>query len=348
MPSYRYILQHALTGQVLSWFGPELNGPGALRGVLEPRLTQLIAPDAGNTLLFAERDDRLMWGGIVWRAEPVGGQFPIEAAGFTSYLTRRRDLHGDLAGRGPYVGADPANVIRDVWAYCQEQPDGDLGVHVDVVPTQITVGTNEQPYSTKAWEAPALSNVLRDMTALDQGPEFTERVSWTNGMPERRVTVGWPRLGTRRTDLSFASGVNIVSAVPVVFDADTYAQVVVGLGAGEGSAKIRTTDAARNSRLRLEQVLDAPGEKSEDRLAARVRTERARRQRLGEVTEITVTDHPAAPIGSWQIGDDVRVTVHDQWGDWDGWCRITSWTLRPAGDGGQETATLRLSRPYTT
>ncbi|WP_033819780.1 hypothetical protein [Kitasatospora sp. MBT63] len=355
MPAYRYISQHALTGEILSWdlplsdveFGPELNGPGSLRAVLEPHLAQLVPPDAGNALLYAERDQRLLWGGLVWRAEPVEGKYPIEASGFSSYLARRRDLHGDLAGRGPYIGADPSKVIQDVWAYCQEQPDGDLGVQVDSRPSSLTVGTKEQPYSTKAWEAPALAAVVRDMTALDQGPEFTETVDWVDGAPQRRVIVGWPRLGTRRSDISFATGINVTGSVPVLFDADQYAQVVVGLGAGEGSAKVRTTDAARNNRLRLESVLDAPGEKSSDRLAARVRAERARRQRLGELTAITVVDHPAAPVGSWSIGDDVRVTVHDQWGDWDGWCRITAWTLHPAADGGQETATLRLARPYS-
>ncbi|GAA2136668.1 hypothetical protein GCM10009760_16310 [Kitasatospora kazusensis] len=358
MAAYRYLTQHALTGDILTWnlpvgdvaFGPELNGPGSFTGTLEPRLADVLPAfaDAGNTLLFAERDDQLLWGGLVWRAEPVGGRYPIEGAGFSSYLTRRHDLHGNLAGRGPYTAADPCAVIRDVWEYCQSVPDGDLGVHVDTTPAGITVGTKEQPYTTKPWEAPELATIVRDMTALDQGPEWTERVTWSGRRPQRTVVVGWPRLGTRRTDLTFTTGVNITAAVPVLFDGDQYAQVVIGLGAGEGSAKVRTVDAARNNRLRLESVLDAPAEKSTDRLAARTRTERTRRQRLGDITEITVTDHPAAPIGSWAIGDDIRVTVHDQWTDFDNWCRITAWTLHPNPQGGQEKATLRLSRPYST
>ncbi|MER5642044.1 hypothetical protein ABT095_34545 [Kitasatospora sp. NPDC002227] len=354
MASYRYIVQHALTGEILSWnlplgeveFGPELNGPGRLSGVVEPRLP-LELPGEGQALLYAERDDQLMWGGLIWQARPVGGRYPLEASGYSSYLTRRHDLHGNLGGRGPYVGADPAKVIRDVWDYCQNVPDGSLDVRVDAASTEVTVGTTEQPYATKEWEAPVLAGVVRDMTAVDRGPEWTERTRWVDGRPQRTVIVGWPRLGSRRTDLSFTSGVNIVAPVPLVLDGDAYAQVVVGLGAGDGSAKIRTVDAVRDSRLRMEYVLDAPGERSRDRLAARVRTERARRQQAAGPAEITVADHPAAPIGSWQIGDDVRVTIYDQWADFDGWRRITAWTLRPS-DGGRETAVLQLSAPYTT
>ncbi|KPC76734.1 hypothetical protein ADL27_49400, partial [Streptomyces sp. NRRL F-6602] len=86
--------------------------------------------DPGNTKIYAERDGQLMWGGIVWRADPEGQELRVEASGWGSYPYRRYDLHGQLAGRGPYVNADPCRVLRDVWAYCQEQPDGDLGVSV--------------------------------------------------------------------------------------------------------------------------------------------------------------------------------------------------------------------------
>ena len=360
MPAYRYFTTHAVTGEVLARhlplsgvaFGPELSGPGSMRAVLAPRLAHLDASllDAGTTCLWAERDERLMWGGLIWRAQPEGGSYPIEAAGFASYLTRRRDLHGNLAGRGPYGGADPCQVIADVWAYCQEQPDGDLGVQVELPPggSPVRLGTAEQPYTTKEWEAPALNSVVRDATGADGGPEWTETVAWAGEQPERRFVVAWPSMGTRREDLLFATGVNIAASVPVTTSADDYAQVVVGLGAGDGSAKVRVVDAVRNGRLRMESVLDRPSVTSTDALAQLARTDRARRQQSATIDEITVVDHPAAPVGSWQVGDDVRVVVHDQWSDFDGWCRITAWTLRPAEGERPESATLRLSRPYTT
>ncbi|MGR3937062.1 hypothetical protein [Streptomyces sp. BRA346] len=354
MSAYRYLTQHALSGDILAWdlplsdveFGPELNGPGSLSATLAPRLAHLLGShlDPGNTFIYVERDHILLWGGIIWRAEPQGGSYPIEAAGFSSYLQRRHDIHGNLGGRGPYTYADPCGVIRDVWAYAQAQPDGNLGVTVDATTSKAKAGTPAEPYRTDWWEAPKLGDVIDDMTSIDGGPEWTEAVTWSGGKPARRVRLGWPRLGTRRTDLSFTSGINLAATVPAVYDADEYAQVVIGLGAGEGRGRRRAIDAVRDGRLRLEHVLEVPAEKANDRLAARARQERTARQILGDVNEITITDHPAARLGAFQIGDDVRVTLHDQWAEYDGWARITGWRVRPPNDQEPERITLNLVR----
>ncbi|WP_328404008.1 hypothetical protein OHS70_34265 [Streptomyces sp. NBC_00390] len=355
MPSYRYLTQHALTSSILApdlplsqvEFGPELSGSGSLTAVVEPRLAHLAREhlDPGTSLIFAERDTNLLWGGIVWRADPEGQQLRIEAAGFGSYPHRRHDLHGNLGGRGPYVHADPCKVIRDVWAYCQEQPDSNLRVAVDATTSRATVGTPAEPYAVDWWEAPTLGSVIDDMTAVESAPEWTEAVSWgANGKPTARIRLGWPRLGTRRTDIAFTSGINIASAVPVEYDADSYSQVVIALGAGEGRSRRRAVDAVRDGRLRLEHVMEIPSEKGNDRLAVRARTERTARQVIGEVTEVVLRDHPAAPIGSFQIGDEVRLRLHDQWTDFDGWARIVGWRIKPSSGETQEQAVVHLQR----
>lgn len=354
MPSYRYQTRHALTGDLLAdalplsgvAFGIALNAAGTFSATLAPGFPHLSVTqlDPGNTVITAERDDQLVWGGLIWRAEPAGAEYPLEAAGWGSYLRRRHDLHGQLAGRGPYVYADPCQVVRDAWTYAQAQPDGDLNVLVDSTTSRTTVGTPAEPYGTDWWDAPSLGRVIDDMTALDSGPEWTEETSWSTGRPRGRIRLGWPRLGRRRTDISFATGTNVAAVTPVIYDADEYAQVVIALGAGEGRNRRRATDAVRNGRLRLEHVLDVPAEKANNRLAERARGERRARQILGEITSIEVIDHPAAPIGSWQIGDDVRVTVHDQWTDHDDWYRITAWTIRPPADDNPERVSLSLAR----
>ncbi|MFD8516608.1 poly-gamma-glutamate hydrolase family protein [Streptomyces antimycoticus] len=155
------------------------------------------------------------------------------------------------------------------------------------------------------------------------------------GTPWRRIQLGYPRLGRRRTDISFATGVNIVTTTVVPQSADDYAQVILATGAGEGRARYRAIDAVRNGRLRLEHHLDLPDVRGNDVLERRARAERTWRQRMGTISDITVIDHPAAPYGSWQVGDDVQVTVHDQWVDFTEWMRITGWRTQPDGDQGE-------------
>lgn len=313
---------------------------------LKPHLAHLLGTmvDPGNTLLFCERDSRLMWGGLIWRAEPEGDTYPIEVSGFTSYLGKRHDLHGNLNGRGPYTYGDPCKLLRDLWAYCQEQPDGNLGVVVDSTTSKATIGTPAEPYASTWWETRTLADLVGDAVAVDGGPEWTEQVQWASGLPQRRFRIGWPRLGTRRTDVSFTSGVNIANPEPITYDADNAAQVVIGLGAGEGRARLRAIDAVRDGRLRLEHVLDLPAVKGQDQLAAKARTERIARQVRGDLGEVELIDHPAARFGSFAVGDDVWVQVHDQWTDYDGWARVTGWTLTPAQGDQQERMAARLAR----
>ncbi len=220
-----------------------------------------------------------------------GRRLPIEAAGWGSYLHRRHDVHGNLNGRGPYVNADPCQVIRDTWAYAQSQPDGNLGVAVD---------PDRQPgqgrHHRRARTAPTGGRrrprrVVDDMTqpsrAARSGPRpptgppadpqaDPPRLAPPGHPPHRHLLRHRHQRGRHRA---------------VTYDADAYAQVVIALGAGEGRGRRRAIDAIRNGRLRLEHVLEVPAEKGSDRLAARARTERTSRQVLGEVTEIEVIDH---------------------------------------------------------
>lgn len=356
MPDYRYIAAHALTGDILHWnlpltsveCGPELNGPGSLNATLEPGLERSVAEflDPGNTILYVERDGKLAWGGIVWRAEPQGATFPIEAAGFGSYPHRRYDLHGNLDGRGPYIDADPCQIIRDVWTYAQDQPDGDLNVVVDDTKSETTTGTSKTPYTLPKTDARNLGEVIDEMAGLDDGPEWTETVSWNsrNGRrAEHRIRLGAPRLGRRREDLSFTSGINIATTPQAVQDADAYAQTVVALGSGSGSKRLHVVDTVHDARLRLEQLLET-SETDAEKLRQRARKERLARQVLIDITELDVRDHPAAPFGSWAVGDDILVRLREQHIAYEGWHRITGWTLRPPDGEEAERITLALER----
>ncbi|GAA1919873.1 hypothetical protein [Streptantibioticus ferralitis] len=353
MPDYRYIVARAVTGEILHWnlplsdveFGPELGGPGSLSATLNPTFGQAMDDllDPGNTVLYVERDSVLLWGGVIWRAEPQGPKLPIEASGFTSYLHRRYDLNGNLGGRGSYIGADPCQIIRDVWTYAQTQPDGDLKVTVDDTKSTAKKGTSKDPYVINRWDARNLGDIVDEMAGSDDGLEWSETVAWRDGHAERRIVLGAPRLGRRREDLTFTTGANVTGEPQVVLDADQYAQWVVALGSGEGAKRKLVIDGMRNRRLRLEHRLETQ-EKDEAKLKQRAEHDRQARQILPTLTELEVCDHPAAPIAALRVGDDVRIRLHEPHTTYDQWNRITGFTVRPGQGETSERVTLKLER----
>lgn len=355
MTRWRYWTQHALTGEMLTpalplgdpEFGRELNGPGALTGTLAPRFVRdnahLIEPH--KTLIYAEADGYLRWGGLIWSVEAEDREARLEAAGWSSYLTKRYDSHGELNARGPYVNQDPCKIIRDIWAYAQEQPDGNLGVVVDTTTSSMKTGTTAEPWHSYWYETPNLGDLMDNLVQEDAGPQYTCASDYqSNGTIKRRIVLGYPRLGTRRTDISFRTGVNIIAAPAVGYVGDDYANTIIATGSGEGTATRFAVDTVRDGGLRMETVLALPTINGNDVLGRRAAAERRRRMVMGQVDSIDVRDHPNAPLGSWQIGDDVLVAVSNDWTTWAGWCRITAESYKPATDGGEDRATLTLAR----
>lgn len=203
-PPYRYLLQHALTGQWLTLalpltdveFGPDLNGPGELTGTLSPRFVSSTPDliDPGTTLVYAERDGEIRWGGLVWQCTPEGSQYRLEAASWHSYLTKRFDLDGELAARGPFVYTDPCTIIRAVWEYAQSIADGDLSVTVDATTSSTTVGTPAEPWHSYWWENPQLADHIDNLVSEAGSPEYTCDTQWATAplVPSALYTVPGP------------------------------------------------------------------------------------------------------------------------------------------------------------
>lgn len=354
---WRYFARHALTGELLHSalplsdveFGNELNGPGSFSATLAPRWLRAHA----DTLLphlaeiYAEADGLLRWGGLLWSAVPENDQYQLEAASWSSYLTKRHDHHGELRGRGPYVNQDPCVVIRDIWSYAQEQPDGNLGVVVDATTSKAKAGTPAEPWHSHWYETPVLGDLMDDLVSEPGSPQYTNACHYqSNGTIRKRLVLAYPRLGGRRTDISFKTGVNIIEAPSVTYSGDDFANVVIASGSGEGTATRFAVDPVRDGGLRMESVLALPTVNGKDVLGRRAATERRRRQIMGDVTQITVRDHPNAPLGSWQIGDDVHVSVHNQWVSFTGWCRITADSYRPGDSADQAVLTLKRADAF--
>lgn len=192
------------------------------------------------------------------------------------------------------------------------------------------------------WEAPDCGQTI-DTLATDNNLDWYERHSW-NADKSRILTeivIAYPRAGRRRRDLVFEQGTNI-TIVPHVSDSDDeYANVQVLIGAGEGAGSIRRETSRDDGALRSVAILSAKDVKTtkaaDKRLAALLPTSLT----TEEVTSIEIDDSDLAPLGSWAVGDDIRI---DFWSPAAQetkkmWHRITSWTRTS-----DRTATLTLKR----
>lgn len=348
MSSWRYIAQRATTGEILELELPlhrdelrwDLSGAGSLRGTVKPDVGTLRAHDGRllleewGTLLYAEADGEIRWGGIVVSSAFDGGSWKVEAAGFATYP------HGiPYAGNYATTGADPADVVRHLWEHVQSYDDGNLRLVVSGDKTSAVVGTAEEPYELRWWDAPDVGQEI-DSLAKEALFDYAEFHSWDGDEIRHELRIGYPRLGRRRDDLAFIQGDNIADVVTADRDGELFANEVLGIGAGEGAGSIQRTTAVRDGRLRRTHVYTAKDVSSDSRMDALIRNELQRRQQTLTIESVVVRDHHNAPIGSWTVGDDVLIEATLPWlGDVALWCRITAWSLTS-----DTTAKLTLSR----
>ncbi|MFI0260279.1 hypothetical protein ACH4OW_14755 [Streptomyces sp. NPDC017056] len=146
------------------------------------------------------------------------------------------------------------------------------------------MGTPAEPWHSHWWETPALGDQIDDLMKAADSPDHV-CTTWrsADGRPIRRIPLGYPRLGTRRRGLVFASGLNITDRPLVTYGANEYAQVVIVTGSREDHAQQRAIDAVRHHPA-APFALRA-GAKSEDRVAF-------------PIADLTA---PAVQIGRWNL-----------------------------------------------
>lgn len=336
--TWRYIAVRAVTGKVLDWDLPlnqpqpswALSAAGQLTGAIDPDVGQLRAGDGKplleewGTMLYAEANGLIRWGGILVHSRFQGAEWRVEAAGISTYP------HGN-----PYLGeyrqtsVDPAEAIRHIWTHLQSFPNGNLGVQV-VGSTPVRFGDTKTPYQLAWWDAKDCGQEI-DQLSREAPLEWVEETAWSSSTADtitHILRIGYPRLGRRRQDLAFIQGDNVTNVVPVQRDGDDYTNEVFGLGAGEGRKIVNTRLPVIDGRLRRVAVLTNKAVTRPTLLDALCRDELLRRQGLAEIAEIEVVDHPNARIGAWAPGDDILVQAELPWlGEVSIWSRVISWTL---------------------
>lgn len=247
-----------------------LSGADSIRGTISPEIRQLLDDDGTpiiepwSTALYAERDKRIVAGGIVQPASAAqGSSLTIEAAGFSHYPA---DMPYD--GETYFVEVDALDIYRHIWSHLQSQQGGNLGLVLDshksgvlvgeeLEEVEFTTGAGEEvyfeagPFKLAWWLTDDLADRLEELRDIG-GFEYREEHFWDGETIRHHLRFGTPRLGRRRQDLHFKAGDNLV-AEPT-FDGGDYASEVWALGAGEGRM-MRVGRASRSGETRLRRVV---------------------------------------------------------------------------------------------
>lgn len=359
--SRRIIAQRILTGEFLSWDVPlldatgtrEISGPGGINGSLAPATRDLLGADGKpilrewDTALYYEVDGTIRAGGIITRiGEDEEGVLRVEAPGFSRYP------HGIpfLGDYQPGLGADPLDALREIWSHVQSFPNSDLGVTVDPLTSSTIldevrldengVEESRDPYRLAYWDNRDCGQEIDAM--LEAAPaDYLETHTWNvdHSTITHHLTLGSPTIGTRRTDLRFAEGENVVTPVPITVEGDEFAQTVVALGKGEGREMARHVIEGSDERLRRVAVVTdkQAGQTQIEQVAAR---EHARLSTTEGFEQIVVREHLNASLSDIQPGDEIFVEADLEWfGRTRLWSRVVRIT-EPLSGG--ETAVLDL------
>lgn len=240
MPSYRHLVADLLTGTLREEipfstvkYSHVLNRPGGFAATLplrHPKATRANL-DPGRTAVYVERDGVIVWGGILWtaKASVEGATVEVGGEGFWSYF-RRRLVRTTKA----YAAADQCFIARDLVAYAQAQAGGDLGV---VVGTETSGVLRDRTYWH--YERKNVGEAVEQLAAVQGGFDFNVDVAWVGGVVTKTLQVQYPRRG-RATATVFELGSNI-EGLDQEIDATRQANVLDGLGAGEGSSMLIAT-----------------------------------------------------------------------------------------------------------
>lgn len=343
MTEYRYIIADVLTDAILGelplsgvQYGPELNGHnGACNGTV-PTILDVVTPELispGRTALYVERDGELRWGGIVWTLTPRGQTLGIGAEGHISYFSHRHIRDGlDHGGRSfHYVGIDPLWIVRNLIDYAQSKVNGDIGIIVGDETSPVRIGTAEEPVDYPWWENNEILEAIATLAESDNGFDYRIDVSYgSDGGIEKRLRLGYPKLGTRHHTLAFATGVNVKTQVEPEADGTKLQTLHDAFGAGEGRNMRRSTaEIIRDGTPRLEGSSTYKLVKSNSRLDTLARTGLRAGQATTSVPSIVLRPHPTWRFGDFDAGDELYCSLHEGYSNFDGWARIVAFTVEP-------------------
>jgi hypothetical protein len=289
----------------------------------------------GMTGIHFQRDNALMWSGIVWgvQADVESNTLSVSGAGFMSYF-KRRLIKVDTT----YSSVEQLDIARDLIDDAQALGGGDIQVKT----SETTASGTTRDRTYLGYERRVVGEVIEQLANVNDGFDFRfdpgfvsdaiEVEFRTSHKATGRRTNHVLELGTNVQVLGFqSSGTNLTNHVDV-------------LGGGDGDdIPIGTAQdpAGLTSRPLLETVRSEVTVTTTATLVEHAKRLIARGSEPMVELDVAIFSGEIPVLGSYDVGD--QLTVRGTYGyiSVDSWYRITSTTVSVADDG-SENVKLRL------
>ena len=302
-------------------------------------------------VMFSNQAESIQYSGIAWNTAMGSGDTTLTIAGkgLTSYFTQV------TATKSYNVPISPAQLLSDVVTDTQNQPGANIRLTprmaLNSPPPNITPSYTANQYVTAA-------QIIADCTAAitpgSGGVDYYVTDAFVNGAPAHTFNIAAPRCGRDQT----TSGATINLAQAIKWDwpknaAQSGNQAIV-VGAGSGGVQPKSIQDSPLPRGGLGQppllqmVYQYNQISNQAQLDAIANGNIQMFGRPVSVPVITLpVDYAPLPLGSFQIGDDVR--VYSPPSPWfprglSEWWRIAAFTVTYP-DEGVPTYQVTLNRP---
>jgi len=333
-----------------------LSAPSSMGGVITNEVERLkiggrLLLEPWNTVIIAVASGYIRGMTIYRRPTFNGPTWALDQIGLSGY-----PLKQIYDGEKVYIDTDPLDIVREVWNHLQSQPGGNLGVTIDQLASPIRVGkpAEQVEFTTGAgenvsfeagprklnwWQTTDCMKVVNDYSK-ETPFDWREDLSWNGDQPHCHIAMGYPTIGGRRTDLNgFILGQNL-STEPAAAGGE-YANQLHVLGAGEGRDRVRGFARRTDGRIRRAEAIE--DDSLESIRAANVAAETGLAVRRGELTvdNITVYDHPNAPLEAIELGNSYKLFAVTEHFEVDTYVRVVA---RSDAPGQSDHATLTVVR----
>lgn len=297
-------------------YGKVLNRAGELSGTIDcgrrpPAIVQgyLDATIPRRTVIWVDRDKTLMNGYIIWSRQWLRGSrfLYIRGASLWSYFLHRR-----LRVTKSFPNDDQLAIAKWLIDYAQAQPGGNIGIAVPAATSGVLRQRNPIGYD---FELKFISTLVEQLAGVINGFDFDIACAYdTAEVPTATFQTYYPRRG-RTADasgISFTFGANLLDLSYLEDEVDR-PNTMLGVGAGEDVTQLEApvVDASEldNGFPLLEASYVRKNIYETDTLNDNAGAALRQKQDSDRLVLWVKPDHVNAPVGAYEIGDDVNIAV---------------------------------------